>query len=185
MAAGLSRPPRSVTSHSCRKQKIVIDRNIKFGWFYYLLQVDLNNVKRCVLFNYDPEKKTIDFRHYAINVKPVGVAKSVKKLMANKVPNLSRFEDVADFIQKLVVSLNLSGGSENMTHHSAWPLWSYTPAMNVKNIFFFNGRLTFKPRLLPSLKIIVYQLPVLQGRPVERQRRRRRSCQPCRIAPSA
>ncbi|BES91591.1 Brix [Nesidiocoris tenuis] len=79
-------------------------------------KVDLNNVKRCVLFNYDPEKKTIDFRHYAINVKPVGVAKSVKKLMANKVPNLSRFEDVADFIQKGDLLSDSEGEDDPASH---------------------------------------------------------------------
>lgn len=28
-----------------------------------LFQVSLNNIKRCVLLNYDPEKQEIDFRH--------------------------------------------------------------------------------------------------------------------------
>ncbi|KAF6210369.1 hypothetical protein GE061_013473 [Apolygus lucorum] len=63
-------------------------------------KVDLNNVKRCVLFNYDPESKNIELRHYGINIKPTGVGRSVKKLVSNKVPNLARFEDISDFIQR-------------------------------------------------------------------------------------
>lgn len=71
------------------------------GNFLFLpLQVDLNNVKRCVLFNYNSETKNIEVRHYGINIKPIGVGKSVKKLVSNKVPNLSRFEDISDFISR-------------------------------------------------------------------------------------
>lgn len=55
-------------------------------------------MRRCVLFNYNAETGEIDFRHYAIKVKPVNISKGVKKMIQNKVPNLSRFSDTTDFL---------------------------------------------------------------------------------------
>lgn len=46
----------------------------------------------------------IDFRHYAIKVVPVGLSKSVKKLVQAKVPNLSRCQDFSDFMTKPTMS---------------------------------------------------------------------------------
>ncbi|TRY74758.1 hypothetical protein TCAL_00734 [Tigriopus californicus] len=63
-------------------------------------QVKLNAIRRCVLLHYDPEKKTIEFRHYTIKVVPVGMSKGVKKIVQGKVPNLSRFEDVSEYLDK-------------------------------------------------------------------------------------
>ena len=64
-----------------------------------MLQVNLGNIRRCVLLNYDVSLKMIDFRHYAIKAVPVGLSKGVK-LVESEVPNLGRFEDVSDFITK-------------------------------------------------------------------------------------
>jgi len=63
-------------------------------------KANLNDIRRCVLFNYNTDDKTIDFRHYAIKVVPCGLSKAVKKLMQNKVPDLSRFEDISDYVLK-------------------------------------------------------------------------------------
>ncbi|XP_038046395.1 suppressor of SWI4 1 homolog isoform X2 [Patiria miniata] len=60
-------------------------------------KVQLNKIRRCVLFNYDPETKLIEFRHYSIKLVPVGISRSVKKLLKTKVPDLSRYKDVSDF----------------------------------------------------------------------------------------
>ncbi|XP_033643632.1 suppressor of SWI4 1 homolog [Asterias rubens] len=60
-------------------------------------KVHLDKIRRCVLFNYDPETKLIEFRHYSIKLVPVGISRSVKKLMKTKVPDLSRYKDVSDF----------------------------------------------------------------------------------------
>ncbi|GAB0093113.1 Protein Peter pan [Sergentomyia squamirostris] len=62
--------------------------------------VKLAKIRRCVLFSYNPTSKLIDVRHFAIRVLPVGVTKSVKKLITGKIPNMSRCEDIADFIEK-------------------------------------------------------------------------------------
>ncbi|VEN49908.1 unnamed protein product [Callosobruchus maculatus] len=65
-----------------------------------LLTVDLNTVRRCVLLNYNPATKLIDFRHYNIRVVPVGISKGVKKVVQGKVPDLSKCNDIAEFFTK-------------------------------------------------------------------------------------
>ncbi|KAJ3126177.1 hypothetical protein HK098_007809 [Nowakowskiella sp. JEL0407] len=65
-------------------------------------KMKLADARRVVLFNYISETGEIEFRHYAITVKSVGVSKSVKNLIGgsgyNDVVNLGGFEDVADYI---------------------------------------------------------------------------------------
>ena len=61
-------------------------------------KVKLNSVRRCVLINQQKETGEIDFRHYTVKTVPVGMSKSIKKLVQGKVPNLARFDDVADFV---------------------------------------------------------------------------------------
>ncbi|XP_019865183.2 protein Peter pan [Aethina tumida] len=65
-----------------------------------LTSVDLNTVRRCVLMNYNPTTKLIDFRHYVIKLMPVGISKGVKKVVQGKVPNLSKCEDISEFLTK-------------------------------------------------------------------------------------
>lgn len=69
-----------------------------------LTKVQLDLVRRCVLFNYNKETNRIDFRHYCIRVAPVGLSRAVKKLVQSKVPNLSRYNDIADYITRGDVS---------------------------------------------------------------------------------
>jgi ribosome biogenesis protein SSF1/2 len=61
-------------------------------------KLKLNDVKRCVLLNYNAEDKTIDFRHYNIRVVPVGLTKAVKKLVRGQVPNLAGYNDISDYV---------------------------------------------------------------------------------------
>ncbi|CAC5381337.1 SSF1_2 [Mytilus coruscus] len=63
-------------------------------------KVKLNQIRRCVMVNYNPETKTIDFRHYNIRVVPVGMSKSVKKLIKATVPDMSKYSDVSEYITK-------------------------------------------------------------------------------------
>ncbi|XP_022900198.2 protein Peter pan [Onthophagus taurus] len=65
-----------------------------------LTKVDLNTVRRCVLLNYNPTTKQIDFRHYNIKLTPVGVSKGVKKVVTGKIPNLAKCDDIEDFLTK-------------------------------------------------------------------------------------
>jgi len=61
-------------------------------------KVKLNNLRRCVLINYNRETGLIDFRHYTIKVVPTGVNRGVKKIVTSKVPNLGRLENLADMV---------------------------------------------------------------------------------------
>ncbi|XP_041673479.1 suppressor of SWI4 1 homolog [Cheilinus undulatus] len=63
-------------------------------------KVSLNNIKRCVLLNYNPESQEIEFRHYSLKVVPVGMSRGVKKLMQEKFPNMSKFDDISELLIK-------------------------------------------------------------------------------------
>uniref|UniRef100_A0A0K0E1M8 Brix domain-containing protein n=1 Tax=Strongyloides stercoralis TaxID=6248 RepID=A0A0K0E1M8_STRER len=60
-------------------------------------KVLLRNVRRCVLFNYDEESDTISMRHYAIKAVPNDISKSTKKILKDKVPDLSKYKDISEF----------------------------------------------------------------------------------------
>ncbi|KAK7590161.1 hypothetical protein V9T40_001774 [Parthenolecanium corni] len=63
-------------------------------------KVKLSEIRRCVMLNYDPETQLVDFRHYAIKAVPVGLSRSVKKIVQSKIPNLSKYEDISEFLTK-------------------------------------------------------------------------------------
>lgn len=54
--------------------------------------VKLNDCRRVVLFHYIKEEGVVDMRHYAIKAAPVGISKSVKRILEAKIPDLSRLE---------------------------------------------------------------------------------------------
>ncbi|CAG8506515.1 5183_t:CDS:2 [Diversispora eburnea] len=58
-------------------------------------KMQLAEARRVVMFNYDPETKNIDFRHYCIGVKPVGISKSVRRIVTNNIPDLSNYQDIS------------------------------------------------------------------------------------------
>jgi len=82
--------------------------------------VKLNECRRVVLFNFirrdvtpkhsednptatdddehDLEDEEIEVRHYAIRAKPVGVDRKVRRLIEAKIPNLSKLQDISDYI---------------------------------------------------------------------------------------
>ncbi|XP_070581945.1 suppressor of SWI4 1 homolog [Ptychodera flava] len=61
-------------------------------------KIQLNDIRRCVLFNFDPETNLIDFRHYSIKIVPVGMSRGVKKLIQTKIPNMGRYHDVSEYL---------------------------------------------------------------------------------------
>ncbi|KAM8845077.1 suppressor of SWI4 1 homolog [Spinachia spinachia] len=63
-------------------------------------RISLNNIKRCVLLSYNPETEEIEFRHYSMKVVPVGMSRGVKKLMQERFPNMSKFEDISELMIK-------------------------------------------------------------------------------------
>jgi ribosome biogenesis protein SSF1/2 len=83
--------------------------------------VKLNECRRVVLFNFirrdvadlktnddksvkrngdedDLEDEEVEMRHYAIRAKPVGVDRKVRRLIEAKIPNLSKLDDISDYI---------------------------------------------------------------------------------------
>lgn len=65
-----------------------------------LTTMKLASIKRCVLFSYNPATNLVDMRHYAITLVPVGVNKGIKKIVQRKIPDMSKLEDISDFIMK-------------------------------------------------------------------------------------
>ena len=55
--------------------------------------VKLNECRRVVLFHYNSDTGDVEMRHYAIKANPVGVSKTVKRILkAKEAPDLSQFE---------------------------------------------------------------------------------------------
>ena len=83
--------------------------------------VKLSNCRRVVLFNFlrrdiEPadgativdadEDEEVEIRHYAIKATPVGVDRKVRRIIQARIPNLSRLDDVADYITGQTTSGN-------------------------------------------------------------------------------
>jgi len=60
--------------------------------------VKVNTIRRCVLINFDSKTQSMEFRHYTIKVVPVGMSKPLKKIVQGKVPNLSRYQDMSEYM---------------------------------------------------------------------------------------
>ncbi|CRK88227.1 CLUMA_CG002008, isoform A [Clunio marinus] len=65
-----------------------------------LTTLKLGNIRRCVLFSFNPATNLIDMRHYAITLVPVGVNKGIKKIVQRKIPDMSKMEDISDLVMK-------------------------------------------------------------------------------------
>lgn len=61
--------------------------------------VKLSECRRVVLFNFNKEDGTVEMRHYAIRATPVGISRSVKKVLQSKIPDLGQLQDIAQFIE--------------------------------------------------------------------------------------
>ncbi|GMT00919.1 hypothetical protein PENTCL1PPCAC_23093, partial [Pristionchus entomophagus] len=61
--------------------------------------VNLASIRRCVMVRYNEEDDTIDIRHYSIKTVPTGMSNSTKKLLQSKLPDLSRYKDIADYFE--------------------------------------------------------------------------------------
>lgn len=65
-----------------------------------LTTIKLSTIRRCVLFSYNPVNNLVDMRHYAITLVPTCVNKAIKKIAQKKIPDMSKFEDISDFVLK-------------------------------------------------------------------------------------
>lgn len=60
--------------------------------------VQLSECRRVVLFNYEKETDTVEFRQYVIRATPLGLSKSVKTIVKAKVPNLAKLDDISEYV---------------------------------------------------------------------------------------
>lgn len=64
--------------------------------------MNISTCKRVVLFNLTKDEngeEVIEFRHYAISARQRAVNKAIKRVInSNKVPDMSRFNDLADYV---------------------------------------------------------------------------------------
>ncbi|RLN21248.1 hypothetical protein BBJ28_00002854 [Nothophytophthora sp. Chile5] len=60
--------------------------------------VALAECRRVVLFNYEKETDTVEFRQYVIRAAPLGLSRSVKTIVKAKVPDLNKLEDISEFV---------------------------------------------------------------------------------------
>ncbi|EDW66669.1 protein Peter pan [Drosophila virilis] len=65
-----------------------------------LAQVNIDTIRRCVLFSYNPEAKLVEMRHYSVQVVPVGLKRAVQKIVSGTVPNLNKCDEVVDFVTR-------------------------------------------------------------------------------------
>lgn len=79
--------------------------------------VKLDHCRRVVLFNFLPQddakkdgEDEVEVRHYAVRAAQVGVDKKVRRILQRKLPNLSRLDDVSDYIL---------GSSNNSTNYQS------------------------------------------------------------------
>jgi len=73
----------------------------------------------------DYEDEEVEIRHYAIRAKPIGVDRKVRRLVESKIPNLSKLNDIADYISGRGAAANAGEMSdseaEDETSHVVLP----------------------------------------------------------------
>ncbi|KAF5330372.1 hypothetical protein D9619_005873 [Psilocybe cf. subviscida] len=78
--------------------------------------LSLSSARRVVLISYNPDRGTVDFRHYIIKVKPYGVSKRVRRVLegaTSSVLDLGNEKDVADFLLRKRGEPGPDGGYES------------------------------------------------------------------------
>ncbi|KIK63699.1 hypothetical protein GYMLUDRAFT_259392 [Collybiopsis luxurians FD-317 M1] len=81
----------------------------------------LSSARRVILVAYNPDRGTVDFRHYIITVKPYGVSKRVRRVLegasskssSGSVLDLGNEKDVADFLLRKRGEPGPDGGYES------------------------------------------------------------------------
>ncbi|KAI9314268.1 Brix domain-containing protein [Dichotomocladium elegans] len=77
--------------------------------------MQLSKARRVLLFNYNEETGKIDMRHYSIGVKATGVSKSIKRIVEMSLPDMSKYEDISDYVMKeaIVSESDVEDGPES------------------------------------------------------------------------
>lgn len=74
----------------------------------------LLKMKRCVLLRLNTDTGNIDFRHFAIKVRPVGVSKPIRRLVTRKkIPDLGKLQSIEDIFDDGGMSSGASDGEED------------------------------------------------------------------------
>eukprot|EP01120_Amphizonella_sp_Union-15-10_P011345 TRINITY_DN477_c0_g1_i1.p1 TRINITY_DN477_c0_g1~~TRINITY_DN477_c0_g1_i1.p1 ORF type:complete len:436 (+),score=111.73 TRINITY_DN477_c0_g1_i1:81-1388(+) len=61
-------------------------------------EVEISRLQRVVLFNYNSDTETIEFRHYLVRINQIGLSKSIKRIIQNKATTIAKHEDIADYV---------------------------------------------------------------------------------------
>lgn len=61
--------------------------------------IRLNECRRVVLFHYMKDTGLVEMRHYYIRAAPVGISRSVKKILQASIPDLGKLQDISEFIE--------------------------------------------------------------------------------------
>jgi len=61
-------------------------------------KVAVGDIRRCLLLRYDAETDQIYLRHYSIKAVPVGVSRRVRRMIQTRLPDMSGFNDVGDYL---------------------------------------------------------------------------------------
>uniref|UniRef100_A0A8U8BN04 Uncharacterized protein n=1 Tax=Geospiza parvula TaxID=87175 RepID=A0A8U8BN04_GEOPR len=77
---------------------------------FKVLQVNLNSIRRCLLISYDAESQLLEFRHYSVQVVPVGLSRGLRKILQEKFPNLGRMDDVSQLLMGYLGTLGTPWG---------------------------------------------------------------------------
>jgi ribosome biogenesis protein SSF1/2 len=90
--------------------------NVTFQHMFPALDVhsiSLAECRRVVLFHYDAETENVEFRQFLIKATPVGFSRSVKQLLKSRVPDLSKAQDISDFLLAQSTAAAYASGSES------------------------------------------------------------------------
>ncbi|KAJ9048949.1 rRNA-binding ribosome biosynthesis protein [Entomophthora muscae] len=58
----------------------------------------VSDLRRVVMFNYNSETESIDFRHYRVDVKESGVSRGVKAILSSNLPALGDLKDISELV---------------------------------------------------------------------------------------
>lgn len=76
--------------------------------------IKLLKMKRCILLRLNLDTGVVDFRHYAIKVRPVGVTKPIRRLVTRKkIPDLGKLETIDEMFDDGGMSSGASDGEDD------------------------------------------------------------------------
>lgn len=110
--------------------------------------VKLADLKRCVLLSFNKETRSVEFRHYGIKIVPRGMSRGVRKIAQSKVPNLSKYEDISEYVLgggaseseaeeaegQVTLAQDVPGRGNIKQHQSAVRLYELGPRMTLQLI---------------------------------------------------